>query len=175
MSGYKWGNSTHEIICFGIKNNRWIKKLKCVIKISNKETCENIRNSWIWLGNAMESKALGCSPWIYLPLLTLLLELNRLKLLWLLFLYFLKSPLYFMTTNWKTSTLNEEHVRGEENMTKWNSLKTEHDRKIFFISCEFKMSLTSLLPAPLNKVYDRDDEKTVVKGKNVKISRNFFD
>ena len=24
--------------------------------------------------------------------------------------------------------------------------------------------LTSLLPAPLNKVYDRDDEKSVVKG-----------
>lgn len=34
------------------------------------------------------------------------------------------------------------------------------------------MSLTSLLPAPLNKVYDKDDEKTVVKGKTIKMFWN---
>ena len=29
------------------------------------------------------------------------------------------------------------------------------------------MSLSSLLPAPLNKVFDKDDEKTVVKGEMI--------
>lgn len=29
------------------------------------------------------------------------------------------------------------------------------------------MSLSSLLPAPLNKVFDKDDEKTVVKGEHM--------
>lgn len=34
------------------------------------------------------------------------------------------------------------------------------------------MSLSSLLPAPLNKVFDKDDEKTVVKGKKAFLAGN---
>jgi hypothetical protein len=34
------------------------------------------------------------------------------------------------------------------------------------------MSLKSLLPAPLNKTFDRDDEKTVTKGEKFYKTRN---